>query len=189
MILDSAGRGCSAKSIFGIHEVGRGVGYAYGRRTVATDFNSKAPKTNTPIDTKGNTMKTKAQFLTMFVALAVPLPLLAQPGMDPEQMQQMMQQMQGMQDCMGGMDSSAMEEYQQKAEQMNKEVKALCAAGKRDEAHKRAMAFGKETAKTPGLKNMQKCVPNLKGMMPEPTASNQPDREKTKPHHICDDLE
>lgn len=126
-----------------------------------------------------------------FGLISLPLTVSAQPyggGMNPEQMQQMMEQMQGMQDCMANIDQAELDAFQRKAEEMDAEVKALCAAGKRDAAMARAMAFGKEAAGNPAMKDMQKCGEGMKQMMPNLPHSAQPrDTNTGKPRHICDE--
>jgi hypothetical protein len=107
-------------------------------------------------------------------------------NMNPEQMQQMMQQMQGMQDCMAGIDQHELDAFQQKAEAMDAEVKALCAAGKRDAAMARAMAFGKESAHSKVMQDMTKCGEGMQGMMANLPRSAQPQTENTAPRHVCD---
>ena len=101
-------------------------------------------------------------------------------------MQQMMQQMQGMQNCMQNIDQAAMEAFQQKAEQLNAEVKALCAAGQRDAAMAKAMAFGKEAAADPAMKQMQQCGQDLQDLLPNLPGAAHPRSEGGKPGHVCD---
>ncbi|MCQ8129726.1 hypothetical protein [Methylomonas rivi] len=103
------------------------------------------------------------------------------------QMQQMMQQAQSMQNCMANIDEAEMEAFQQKAEAMDAEVKALCAAGKRDAAMARAMAFGKETAQSSIMQDMKKCGEGMKNMMPMLPKTAQAPAEGGKPRHICDE--
>lgn len=109
-------------------------------------------------------------------------------GMPTEaQLQQMMQQAQTMQNCMANIDEAEMEAFQQKAEAMDAEVKALCAAGKRDAAMARAMAFGKETAQSSIMRDMKKCGEGMKNMMPMLPKTAQTTVEGGKPRHICDE--
>lgn len=125
------------------------------------------------------------------VSLLLPALATAQgygaPQMNQEQMQQMMQQMQGMQTCMQNIDQAALEAFQQKGEQLNAEIKALCAAGQRDAAMAKAMAFGKEAASDPTMKQMQQCGQGMKDMLPNlPHVPHSRD-EGGKPRHICDE--
>ena len=106
--------------------------------------------------------------------------------MNEAQMQQMMQQAQQMQECMANIDQAELEAFQQKAEEMDAEVKALCAAGKRDAAMARAMAFGKESMNNKVMQDMQKCGEGMKNMMPNLPRTAQPHDDRTEPRHICD---
>ena len=109
-------------------------------------------------------------------------------GMTEAQMQQLMQQAQSMQNCMTNIDQTEMEAFQQKAEAMDAEVKALCAAGKRDAAMARAMAFGKETAQSSIMQDMKKCGEGMKNMLPNlPKTAHPTDDTSGKPRHICDE--
>lgn len=109
-------------------------------------------------------------------------------GMTEAQMQQLMQQAQTMQNCMANIDQTEMKAFQQKAEAMDAEVKALCAAGKRDAAMARAMAFGKETAQSTIMQDMKKCGEGMKNMLPNlPKTARPTDDTSGKPRHICDE--
>jgi len=107
--------------------------------------------------------------------------------MNEAQMQQMMQQAQTMQNCMANIDQTEMEAFQQKAEQMDAEVKALCAAGERDAAMDRAMAFGKEVAHSDVMQAMKKCGEGMKSMMPNLPKTAEPAESRGKPRHVCDE--
>jgi len=106
--------------------------------------------------------------------------------MDQAQMQQMMQQAQQMQQCMANIDQAELETFQQKAEEMDVEVKALCAAGKRDAAMARVMAFGKESMNSKVMQDMKKCGEGMINMMPNLPRTAQPHDEGAEPRHICD---
>ena len=121
--------------------------------------------------------------------LLLPLSVSAQSpqGMDQEQMQRLMEQMQKMQACMKDIDQSELQTVEKRAKLMEKEVKALCAKGKRDEAQQKAMAFGREAAKNPSLQKMRKCGEPLKGMMPKIPLLDQYDSKGEKSsQHVCD---
>lgn len=110
---------------------------------------------------------------------------LAQSQGSP-QMQQMMQQMQTMQNCMANIDQAEMSAFQQQAEAMDSEVKALCAAGKRDAAMARAMAFGKETVHSKLMQQMKTCGEGMQNLMPQLPKAAQANAEDSKPGHVCD---
>lgn len=125
--------------------------------------------------------------LLLLPAIAAAAQGYGAPQMSQEQMQQMMQQMQGMQNCMQNIDQAALEALQQKGEQLNAEIKALCAAGQRDAAMAKAMAFGKETASNPVIKQMAQCGEGMKDMMPKLPGVARPGDKEGKPRHICDE--
>ena len=106
--------------------------------------------------------------------------------MNQAQMQQMMQQAREMQNCMANIDQAELQAFQQKAEQMQAEVKALCSAGKRDAAMTKAMAFGKESMSSKVMQDMKKCGEGMKNMMPNLPAIAQSDDDGSEPRHICD---
>ena len=106
--------------------------------------------------------------------------------MNEAQMQQMMQQMQGMQNCMANIDQAELEAFQHQAEEMDAEVKALCATGNRDAAMSRAMAFGKQMASSNVMQDMKKCGEGMKNMLPNLPKMAQPHDDNAKPQHICD---
>jgi len=122
----------------------------------------------------------------IFIMLAYPVGTFAQnyPGMNQGDMQKMMQQMQKVQQCMEGIDQSQLNDLQQRAEQMKKEIDTLCAQGNRSKAQKTALSFSKEIAKDPSMNQMRKCgemaqgaIPNMPTMYDEKDMANQ---------HVCD---
>ncbi|MCQ8104608.1 hypothetical protein NP590_10870 [Methylomonas sp. SURF-2] len=124
----------------------------------------------------------------VFCLLFLPVGATAQNmPMSEAQMQQLMQQAQTMQNCMANIDEAEMEAFQQKAEAMDAEVKALCAEGKRDAAMARAMAFGKETAQSSIMRDMKKCGEGMKNLMPNLPKTAQTPEDGGKPRHICDE--
>jgi hypothetical protein len=132
-------------------------------------------------------MKTRI-FLSLLI---LPLTVSAQnPGRIPAsqaQIQQMMQQMQGMQSCMANIDQAEMQAFQQKAEAIDAEIKALCAAGKRDSAMARAMAFGKDAAQSNLMQHMKACGEGMQNLMPHLPKSAQSDANDDKTMHVCDE--
>jgi hypothetical protein len=121
----------------------------------------------------------------VFLMLWLPLSVFAENmgGMSEEQMQQMMQQAQSMQTCMQNVDQAEMQAFEQRAQKMQSETQALCASGKRDEAMKVAMAFGKEVSGNKAMQEMKKCGEGMQNMMPKIIAQTS---EQQKPGHICD---
>jgi hypothetical protein len=103
-------------------------------------------------------------------------------GMNEEQM---MQQAQGLQTCMQNIDQSEMQAFEQRGKQMEAEVQALCASGKRDEAMQKAIAFGKEVSNNKAMQEMRKCGEGMQNMMPRMAIVDQNEEGKSG-HHICD---
>ncbi|OAI13618.1 hypothetical protein A1359_11785 [Methylomonas lenta] len=131
--------------------------------------------------------------LKVLVSSLLCLPLVASAQnagdmqIDEAKMQQMMQQMQGVQDCMANIDPVELETFQKQAEDMDAEVKALCATGKRDEAMSRAMTFGKEVVSSKVMQDMKKCGESMKNMMQNLPKVAQSQDENGTPRHICDE--
>lgn len=107
-------------------------------------------------------------------------------GMSDADMEKMMQGMQAMHECMANLDQAALEQFGKEGEQMNAEVKALCADGKRDEAQARAMEYGKKVANDPTMKAMAECGKKMQNAMPQMQASSAPTPEELQNRHVCD---
>ena len=107
--------------------------------------------------------------LLVFAFALTPLVTFAQnyPAMNEADMQQMMQQMGQMQSCMEKVDQAQLQALAERSQQMETEVKSLCASGKRDEAQQKAIAFGREIANDAAMKAMMKCTEGMRSMMPE----------------------
>lgn len=132
-------------------------------------------------------MKTKYPIPKMLLlsVLCMPLVSFAENGlMSDEQMQQMMEGAGKMQECMAKVDQKAMDALTAKGEKVNAEIKKLCAAGKRDEAQKKAMDYGKEMAASKEMQAMQKCGAMAQGMMPQHPGPG----DGKKPGHVCDGM-
>ena len=106
-------------------------------------------------------------------------------GMNEEQMQQMMEQAQKMQECMSGIDQSAMETHAARAEKTSKEMKALCTAGKRDEAQAIAIDYARELRSSEDMQTMKKCSELASGMMQHMHMMYEMDKDYEK-NHVCD---
>ncbi len=138
--------------------------------------------------------------LTILVLILLPLPALAQnfPGMNMngQDMQNMMLQVQKAQACMEQIDQGRLQALAEEAKRFDEEIRSLCAAGKRDLAEKKAIAYGKKMAANPLLGEMKKCTEMMQGMMPEMMSNMMPDvepevmkdQDSTSPRHICDSL-
>lgn len=111
-------------------------------------------------------------------------PLAHAQGMDPAQMQLMMENAQKMQACMSEVDQSAMEAMARDAQAFQQKIKALCAAGKRDQAMSDAISYGQQVNASPEMQKMQACRKYMEGMMPKIPVLDSP---TTDGAHICDE--
>jgi len=113
----------------------------------------------------------------------------AQNGqMSEEQMRQMMQHAQKMQKCMSNIDQSAMEALAEKGKKMEAEVKALCKAGKRDQANNMAMVYGREVSGSKEMQAMQKCSAMAQGMMHNSPWMPGKGGKNSDGSHVCDGM-
>jgi len=90
--------------------------------------------------------------------------------------------------------NSQLQMLQQKATQIESDIKSLCDAGKRDAALKKAISFGKEMAKDPALAEMKKCGEMMEGMPMGMTQGLTPEIEVIEKDyndaslHVCDGM-
>ena len=127
----------------------------------------------------------------IILLLLIPMVAVAQnsQNMSEEDMQKMMQQMQEMQSCLEKIDQAKLDALDQRSSQMRSKVASLCASGKRDEAQKTAISFGKEMSKDPTIQSAKKCTEMvssemMKGMMPTfPMMDLEKDLSN---RHVCD---
>ena len=127
----------------------------------------------------------------IILLLLIPIATVAQnsQNMSEEDMQKMMQEMQKMQSCLENIDQAELDALDQRSTQMRAKVESLCAEGKRDEAQKTAISFGKEMAKDPTMQTAKKCTEMvssemMKGMMPKfPMMDLEKDLSN---RHVCD---
>ena len=126
------------------------------------------------------------KMLASILLLLMPMVTVAQnyQGMNEGDMQKMMEQMQEMQSCMQNVDQAKLKVLEQRSYEIEAEVKSLCTSGKRDEAQKKAISFGKEVAKDPTMQAMRKCGEMMKGMTPNMPFMDQ-DKDYSS-HHVCD---
>ncbi len=118
------------------------------------------------------------------IFLCLPIVATAQPPvMSQQDMQKMMENARKMQECMSRIDQSAVEAMASKAQEVERQIKSLCQAGRRDQAQKRAIEFGREMAANKEMQKMQACGKMMQGMMPQ---TNLPSEKELKQRHICD---
>ena len=99
--------------------------------------------------------------------------------MSPEQMQQA-------QACMADVDQAELKAFEQRANQMQASVSALCASGKRDAAQQEAITFGREVSSTPTMQKMRECSEMMQGVMPGMPAMHNYTASEGDKKHICD---
>lgn len=106
-------------------------------------------------------------------------PQTAQTGMSAEQMQQLMKQGESARACMKKIDKTQLKALREKGKKVQAEIKALCAAGKRDKAQSTAIEYSMQMKKDPAFIEMAKCGEHMQGMMPK-TYSD------ASGEHVCD---
>jgi hypothetical protein len=129
-------------------------------------------------------MKTIVTILFLLLPVAASAQNQDMNGVD---MGQMMMLMQEMQECMAKVDQAELEALEQRSEEMDAEITALCEQGKRDEAQKKAIAYGKEMMKNPALKQMKECGEITKDLVPEESMSSMEDDFDFSDGHVCDE--
>lgn len=124
---------------------------------------------------------------TLLVTFSISTAASAQnmSGMDGMNMQQMMAQMNKMQQCLMQVDEATLRDYERRIYKLEPELKALCKAGKRDEAQQKAIKFGKEVASSDAVKTIQACTKNMQINAFMPTL---PDFDNLGDRHICEEL-
>lgn len=130
-------------------------------------------------------------FATLFCTIALPMTVFAQnpKGIGGMDMEKMMQQAQKIQACMQQVDQAELEKFQQHAEEVNNELKSLCADGKRKKAQKLAIKFSKEAGKNQAIQEMKKCGEMAQDMMPQmQPPQDEYDKDYSK-QHVCDTIE
>ena len=107
------------------------------------------------------------KIVTGILMVVFPAVVFAQnfQNMTEQDMQRMMELAQKMQACMEQVDQAQLGQLEQRSKEFEAELKAVCDAGKRDEAQKKAMAYGKEMMDNPALGQMRKCGEMGQGMM------------------------
>ncbi len=126
--------------------------------------------------------------LTASLLLILPAIASAQNyhNMSEADMQKMMQQMQQAQACMADVDQAELKAFEQRANQMQASVSALCASGKRDAAQQEAITFGREVSSTPTMQKMRECSEMMQGVMPGMPAMHNYTASEGDKKHICD---
>ena len=129
------------------------------------------------------------KILSIIPVMLLPAIAVAQgyPGMSEADMQRMMQGMQEAEACMGDIDQSRLDAFSQRAEQVESEIRALCAKGERDAAEKKGLAFAGEMNTDPDIQKMRKCGEKMRGMMPVMPFMGETYSQDQSGGHICDE--
>lgn len=110
-------------------------------------------------------------------------------SMENVHMQQMIQQMNEMQRCLQQIDEIELQKNQENMSRLENKLRALCSAGKRDEAQTEALKFSREMQDSKIFKQIQSCTQEMQqqGFMPKlPTL--EIDDQGNSQTHICDQL-
>ncbi len=126
------------------------------------------------------------------VLLAAALPSVAQQpdAMSGENMQDMMQGMMQMASCMQNIDQDKLKVLADESEALEAELKQLCAAGERDQAQQKAIAFGQAFIQSEEFQQLQQCGEAAQDMMPDLAdyASYEDDADGVSSTHVCDEI-
>ena len=140
--------------------------------------------------------KTKALHTALSIAAALSItsqvqvhaqaPNLQMP--DAAEMQKMQAEAAAAQACFASIDQREIEAIQTQAQQLDSELKTLCAAGQRDKAQSTAMEYAMQVRNNTTLQTMRECGKKLTGMMknmmPQMPSANEYDDFKDR--HVCD---
>ena len=131
----------------------------------------------------------------LVIALSLLLPVFAHAekqaamsdgSMSEQSMQMMQQKMLEIQKCMESIDKAELEEIEKRSTQFENKIRSLCSKGKRDQAQKEALSFGKTMSKLPAMQSMKKCTEGIEEMMQNmPMPGQDMDFSNT---HACDEL-
>ncbi|SEA80155.1 hypothetical protein SAMN05660420_03233 [Desulfuromusa kysingii] len=125
---------------------------------------------------------------SIVILLFLLFPVVA-AAQDQPDMGKMMEALQEMQQCMATVDQEELRIFEQEAEEMEAMLQSLCQQGKRDQAQKEAIKFGKKTMKNPTLIKMQKCGEMAQGFVPEGAIEGMNDSFDPSKNHVCDDFD
>jgi hypothetical protein len=109
-------------------------------------------------------------------------------GMNDSATQKMMEEMQKFQDCMANIDQSQFGEIEQRQQQFEAEVRPLCTSGRRDEAQKRAISFGREMTGHPAIREISKCGKLVNSDMGKEMLPDMDFNFEGSNTHVCDEM-
>lgn len=114
----------------------------------------------------------------------LPVSVFGQGGMPPMNMEKMMEQAEKMEQCLQGIDERALDQFSARSEKIEAEIRTLCRAGKRSEAQRVAIDFGREVAASKEMQKLRECASIMRGMG---GATPLPTPKELERRHICDD--
>jgi len=103
-----------------------------------------------------------------------------------QNMQMMVKKMQEMQQCMESINKADLADVEKRSIQFEKKIRSLCSKGKREQAQKEALSFGKKMSTLPVMQSMQKCTESIRGAMQDMPMPGQ-DLDFSN-RHACDEL-
>jgi len=107
-------------------------------------------------------------------------------NMSEQNMQMMAEKMQEMQKCIESINKKELAEIEKRSIAFEKKVRSLCAKGKRDQAQKEALSFGKKMSNHPAMQSMNKCAEKMQAAIQNvPMPGQDVDFSNT---HACDEL-
>jgi hypothetical protein len=101
----------------------------------------------------------------------------------------MIQAIQKMQQCMATIDQGELKKLEQKAEEIDTELRDLCGQGERGQAQAEAVKFSKKMKHNPVLIQMNECSEITKGFVPEGTMKKRGELFDPSNGHVCDGMD
>ncbi len=90
--------------------------------------------------------------------------------------------------CMAGIDREEIDALQREAQELDRELKALCNSGEREKAQVTALAYATQIRNNCTLQAMRECSEKMTGMMANmmPKFPSHEYYEELESRHICD---
>lgn len=112
-------------------------------------------------------------------------------GVSNEQMQMVLQQAQGIQSCIKEMDKNGFSALNEEGKLVQKDIKALCKAGDREQAQYEAVQFAQKVKQSSAYQAMQQCAsPMITGIANGLLQAAQSTDASGKPQvHVCDHIQ
>ena len=107
-------------------------------------------------------------------------------SMSEQNMQRMSERMQEMQKCLNSINKADLKKVEKRSIEFEKKIRSLCATGKRDQAQKEALSYGKKISTMPAMQSMKKCAEKIQGLMQDMPMPGQ-DMDFSN-RHACDEL-